>query len=332
MGFLKKLLCIEDDNSYTSDNIESFGQIYCPDKTYPDDNIDLKKVKDLYALGVVFDGVNVDSDILTLKYSFLLNDENDYIWGVASINESFSIKFKNDKSFELSTKDNISMKQIFITDVCPLTMTSMFYKSGNYFCFYARSTNGIYFRIFMEPKHYILMEYMRSLLLSKQKLTSISAAPVIRLGDIDISHSLSFCKEITKDDITGITYLGDKVLILVKAADSINLVCYCSLKGVDQKTINKFKSTSLYIEDLNMHINYLRTKEDVFMLRNKIDCGYIIDGKKNIVTNYVFFEDCNKILREGEKRTTKAIRIYPPAYDNLCKKLLEFIHEDILKK
>lgn len=341
MGFLKKLLGVPEKVHYYSDDIAYYKQIYCPTKTYEEDNIDPKLIKNLFVLGSVFDGINVKYDIVHLKYSMLLEDEFANVWGVASISEAFGPHFV-DKNIDfsrahvtnpyISEEDNISNKQIFITDVCPLDMTSMFYRDGDQFYFYARSAKGIYFRIWLEPKHYVMMEYMKTLLNNKTKLSSISAAPILKLGDIILTAKISFSKDNYKDDIVGITYIDEKVLILVKSTDISYLVCYCSLKGTNKNTIAKFKNHPLYIEDMSMHINYLRTNGNkVFMLRNKIDCGYIVEGKSsNIVTSYIFFEDYNKV-QEGEKATTNAIRIYPPAYESLCKGLLHFIHEDITK-
>ena len=330
MGLFKNLLFGDTENKevpYNSNLIEGYSQVYYPNKIFDTDKISLNSTIDVYVRELVFDGINVEeNNLLYLRYSALLEDSNGYFWGVVAINEPFHIRFVDNKSMNVSRKDNISNRQIFITDVLPVTMSSMFYKDNSEYIFYARNKKGIYYKISLDTKHYLTMEYMRTLLNSKKKISSISAAPIIRLGDIMISKIVMFASDI---EFLAFSVNKDLLLILI-SVNKIKCLGFCSLKNMNNSTINKIKNNNMYIEDMMLYINNLNVvhKETVFMLHNRIECGHINENTNgnNILKSFVFLED---FRIHNEDVPYQAVRFYIPAYESLLAQILNYVRENI---
>lgn len=310
--------------SIYSNKIDHYSVVYFPEKVCPSDNIDMSKIKGLYCRHIVFDGINVENNIANLRFSLFLDNEYENPWGIANVNMCLVPTFKDGKEYSLSTEDNISHKQLFLTDICRLTMTSIFYKYNDQYYFYARTTKGIYFCIYLKCSDYLLMEYIRSRFQNGIKVSSPSSAGIIKYGDITIVNQIKFDPN---PEVIGYDLIvrNNNLLTLriLTSVDGSLCLCYCDLSKKSKPY--EYTGLSLYNKHIDDYINDLISKNTkVFELRNQIDCGFVYDGKANIIESIVFLERV-KNLTYDEKMKTSAIRFYKPAYTKLIEFLKEYI-------
>jgi hypothetical protein len=291
----------------------------------PSDNIDISKVIGLYCRHIVFDGINVENNLVNLRFSLFLDDRFDDPWGIANVNMSLVPTFKDGKDHDLSKADNISSKQILLTDICRLTMTSIFYKFNDQYYFYARTTKGIYFCIYLKCSDYLLMEYIRSRFQSGNKVSSASSANILKYGEIVIANQIKFDPhpEVVGYDLLTTRDTNALTLRVLTSVDGNLCLCYCDLskKAKPYEYIN----LPLYNKHMDEYLDELVDKgTKVYELRNQIYCGFIYTGKSNIIETAVFLERVKQLTYDSNMKTA-AIRFYKPAYSKLVSFLKSYI-------
>ena len=317
MGLLDLFRSGTDEVSVYSKKVDHYSMVYFPEKVYSGDEVDINCISDLYTKLVVFDGINVDNNMVNLRFSTVLEDENGNMWGNANVNMCLAPTFVDNKKLRLSKKDNISYKQIFISDTCRLTMTSMFLKSSENYYFYARTTKGLYCCINLRYTDYLLMEYVRYRFQNRYKVNSGTSVNIIKYGNITPAKLVRFNPdpvEVIKYDVKN----GDLLRILV-SVDNVYCLCYCDIPRRDATYFYRNSDP-----ELEKYLDELQSKNTVYILRNQIECGFMHNGRSNIIENIVFLAKVSSFVTD-EVLETKAIVFYKQAYNKLIETLTDYI-------